>query len=222
MQSNKRIKTSSYSGGLWSKSPLTRTSIINSIIRRYGYRSYLEIGCGDNRNFSLVEACEKIGVDPKQGGTHRMSSDEFFQSNSQWFDLVFVDGLHLEEQVLRDVENSLQFLTDGGCVLIHDCLPVKEVHQDRVRSTSAWMGDVWKAVVKLRSQPEIDVAVLNRCNGMGVLLKETNSDQLDKIPELNWNTFTTQKQKLLRILEPNEFENFLSKDGSGPQSLDRF
>lgn len=29
-----------------------------------------------------------------RGGTHRMTSDAFFATNEEQFDLVFIDGLH--------------------------------------------------------------------------------------------------------------------------------
>lgn len=210
MHIQEQIPTKESPGSQWMKSPLTRTNVINSIRQRFGYRSYLEIGCWNDCNFSQIDAEIKVGVDPKQGGTHRMTSDDFFKTNRQQFDLVFVDGLHLEEQVLRDVENSLQVLTKGGCILIHDCLPGEEIHQARKCSTSIWMGDVWKAVVKLRARQDVDTAVLNRCCGMGAMFHRPNSHSLDAIPELNWETFAVKKQELLRVLEPLAFERFLS------------
>jgi hypothetical protein len=32
-----------------------------------------------------------VGVDPEQGGSARMTSDEFFAENTDKFDLVFID-----------------------------------------------------------------------------------------------------------------------------------
>lgn len=44
---------------------ITRTEIINHLIRKYGYKTYLEIGVGDPRkNLCLIECEKKTGVDP--------------------------------------------------------------------------------------------------------------------------------------------------------------
>ncbi len=43
-----------------------------------------------------------------------MTSDDFFrQYQGPPFDLIFIDGLHLSQQVLTDVKNALQWLNPG-------------------------------------------------------------------------------------------------------------
>ena len=58
-----------------------------------------------------------------------MTSDEFFSQNKETFDLIFIDGLHIHEQVLKDIDNSLNVLNENGVILLHDCLPAKIWHQ---------------------------------------------------------------------------------------------
>ena len=82
----------------WSKYP-SRSEIINKLISFKKYSSFLEIGCDKNANFSNVLIKKKIGVDPNSGGTHKMTSDEFFKRNTEKFDLIFIDGLHVTSQV---------------------------------------------------------------------------------------------------------------------------
>jgi len=101
----------------------TRIEILNNIIKKKNYVSYLEIGTFKEELFSKVICEKKIGVDPFSGGTHRMTSDDFFQTNKSKFDCIFIDGLHHYEQVIRDINNSLKILNDNGVILIHDCLP---------------------------------------------------------------------------------------------------
>ena len=105
----------------------TRTDIINWLIARNGHASYLEIGVGDGRHFHSVHCREKVSVDP--GGaspTHRMTSDEFFATNHETFDLIFIDGLHHCEVVARDLRDALQILNPGGKVVCHDLNPRPE------------------------------------------------------------------------------------------------
>jgi hypothetical protein len=49
---------------------------------------YLEIGCDQNEVFNSIPIIpsNKIGVDPRSGGTHRMTSDDFFRQNDKNFD----------------------------------------------------------------------------------------------------------------------------------------
>ena len=39
-----------------------------------------------DKNFSKINVKKKVGIDPVSGGTHRMTSDEFFSSNKEKFD----------------------------------------------------------------------------------------------------------------------------------------
>lgn len=83
--------------------------------------------------------------------TYRLTSDELFAMtpyDKKW-DIIFIDGLHLHEQVTKDILNALKHLNEGGFIVVHDCLPVEEEVQNRNRTTLHWNGDVWKAVARL-------------------------------------------------------------------------
>lgn len=190
--------------------PKTRLQFLNHLIRARGYSSYLEIGCGRDRTFDGIVAGHKIGVDPDQGGTLRMSSDEFFQFNVMKFDLIFIDGSHLCEDVARDVQNSLQCLRGGGCIVLHDCLPVRREHQERCPQGGEWTGDVWKAVVALRCRSDCDVAVLDVDWGLGVVMPRPNSDVLAAVPDLTWESYVAGRDQLLRVLDFPRLQRFLA------------
>ena len=83
---------------------------IQKIIDKKNCSSYLEIGCDDDLLFSKVKVKEKIGVDPVSGGNFRGTSDEFFDQNKDYFDCIFIDGLHEYDQVYKDIKNSIKFL----------------------------------------------------------------------------------------------------------------
>ena len=113
----------------------------------------------------------------------KMSSDEFFehmgkfldiissrkkhfQSNKfipkpfRYFDVIFVDGMHQSEYVLRDVMNAIKYLNPNGKIFIDDVLPKTYNEQLKVpnnhivedgiiKYTEPWTGDVWKVVYYL-------------------------------------------------------------------------
>jgi len=198
--------------------PKNRLQLLNYLIGTRGYQSYLEIGCGGDQTFHAVAAEHKVGVDPCSGGTLRMNSDEFFRINQEPFDLVFIDGLHLCEQVLRDVQNSLGCLRAGGCIVLHDCLPTRREHQARRPLERDWTGDVWKAVVELRRRPNCDIAVLDADWGLGVVLPRPNSDALAAVPELTWETYQGRRKELLRVMDFPRLQQFLAGAPYGGKS----
>ena len=86
-----------------------RYDVINYFARRTDARAYLEIGTATGRCLGRVEIPSKIGVDPNpkeempEWNIQRMTSDDFFTRNDAKFDVIFIDGLHWAEQVLRVV-----------------------------------------------------------------------------------------------------------------------
>ena len=120
----------------------SRLDIVQSIIEKKKYKKYLEIGCFDDELFNHVNCELKVGVDPVSGGTVRKTSDQFFSNNNQYFDCVFIDGLHEYKQVQKDIINSLRFLNDGGIILLHDCLPNNFYEQAIPRCQWTWNGEV--------------------------------------------------------------------------------
>tara|TARA_B100000941_G_scaffold250924_1_gene197386 strand:+ start:1018 stop:1716 length:699 start_codon:yes stop_codon:yes gene_type:complete len=186
----------------------SRFDIINKIIKKKKFESYLEIGCQSDVNFSKIIIKNKIGVDPQSGGTHRMTSDDFFKQNKSTFDLIFIDGLHVYEQVLKDIENSLKVLNDNGVILIHDCLPAKIWHQTIPQTHSSWNGDVWKSIVKSRTKIDIDTYTIEADQGLGLILKRKNKDLLvDKIENfknLKFRDYYIHHKKFMRIIDEND------------------
>ena len=156
-----------------------RWDLIQHIINKYNYTSYLEIGCDKDQSFSKIKINKKIGVDPISGGTIRDTSDNFFINNKDKFDIIFIDGLHHYEQVIKDIYNSLDILNDNGHILIHDCLPRTIAHQAIPRYRGSWNGDVWKSIVELRTKSNLEVFTCEIDFGVGVIRKKINTNPLD-------------------------------------------
>lgn len=154
---------------------MTRTEIINGLIRKNNYEDYLEIGVNTpaqpGYNWIGVAIKTKHGVDPNVDTTYQMTSDAFFENHiSQRYDIVFVDGLHLFEQAYRDINNSLKCLSESGTIVVHDCNPTEEITQRRERASDAWHGDVWKAIVKLRmEEPDLSIHTVDADEGCGII-----------------------------------------------------
>jgi SAM-dependent methyltransferase len=142
----------------WDEIHYNRMAVTNLLLTEKRGARYLEIGCAGNDLFDAVMAEEKIGVDPRRGGTHRMTSDAFFSTyDGGAFDLVFIDGLHLYQQVRRDLDGALRVLKPGGWIAIHDMLPRDwlEEHVPQIR-TRGWTGDGWKVAFELLASPDVE------------------------------------------------------------------
>ena len=151
-------------------------------------RTYLEIGVRDGSTLVLVD-CASIGVDPsfqftlnpmgKKPSLHlfQMTSDEFFKSHDvveilgRPLDVVFLDGLHQFEYLLRDFYNSERSSHRDGLIMLDDCLPVNSEMTERTHNpagranqdlASWWTGDVWKMLPILRKfRPDLQIALVD-------------------------------------------------------------
>ena len=201
---------------------ITRTEIINYLIRKFSYRTYLEIGVNNPKeNFNKIKIKHKEGVDPnwrrnpKKGKKNEMESDQFFQEikENKKYDIIFIDGLHTYEQTKKDVQNSLKHLFKEGTIIIHDCNPKTEWHQRGIEDFhdgEEWNGTTWKAFIELRcTNPHLSMHTIDTDCGCGIIKygKQKLYRQADLKTCLEWEYFKTNKKELLRLIRINEFFN---------------
>jgi predicted O-methyltransferase YrrM len=162
-----------------------------------------------------VPALRKTGVDPQNGGTIRKTSDEFFQENQSYFDVVFIDGLHTYEQVRNDVINSIKFLKPGGWIALHDLLPRSWIeHHVPILTTGLWTGDVWKVAFELAQTDGIDFKIIKIDHGVGVLrLNKDNPSLVDLRHELDDRQFSYFYENIskLPLVEWSDCQDWLRK-----------
>ncbi len=160
--------------------------LLNRIIEHYGFVDYLEVGVQNGVTFNEVTAPNRDAVDPNflfetdafASETVRyfdMTSDEFFSKHAdKRYDLIFLDGLHVFEQCLRDFCSSLQLVKPGGVIIIDDTVPgdffsamatqdqAIEARKEHGLTGRAWTGDVFKMVAMLNDYfPNLDYVTLD-------------------------------------------------------------
>jgi hypothetical protein len=130
-----------------------------------------------------------------------MTSNDFFAAYpAKKYDVIFIDGLHLESQADRDIRNSLTHLNEGGVVVVHDCLPDSEASQSEDHPGGSWVGTVWKSMVKYTKYTHCDVKVLETDWGVGVIEYTDNLDfQIPEKLDLTYEEFNKKKYGFLRI-----------------------
>lgn len=202
-----------------------RSQLINYLIKTYNFKTYLEIGLDDGYNFKRIECECKESVDPyfqddhskydltfngdlpyeiKSMLTYRMTSDDFFKQNTKTYDIIFIDGLHTEEQVGRDIINSIKILNDNGLIVVHDCLPKSKEAQMIPRIQGEWNGTVWKAIVELTKEG-LGIEVVDCDYGVGLIKQCAFNKYPDKC-DVEWSDFEQDKGKYINIISVNDFE----------------
>lgn len=195
----------------------TRTQLLNHLVRSFGYQRYLEIGVRKAAdNFAGIDVPVKHGVDPEASCTYRMTSDAFFTQVQPslapaTYDLVFIDGLHLAEQVERDVENALRCLAPNGSVVLHDVNPLSEAAQSESYTRGrTWNGTVWKAWAKLRSTREdLAMCVVDIDHGCGVIRPGRQHCYKLPVGTLSYQTLAAQRKPLLNLLSVPDYLDWL-------------
>lgn len=151
-------------------------------------RTYLEVGTASGNSLALA-GCDAIAVDPgfqldatatgkrRRTFLFQMTSDAFFATENvrallgRPVDLVFLDGLHRFEFLLRDLIGTEAACHPRSLILLHDCVPLNPRMALRqwlpggpseTDTASFWTGDVWKLLPILQKhRPDLRLHVLD-------------------------------------------------------------
>ncbi|WP_207426445.1 class I SAM-dependent methyltransferase [Pedobacter sp. SYSU D00535] len=236
-------------------SEIKRYHIIQAFIDKIKERkpavNYVEIGVQTGFCFFKIKADRKVAVDPNfiikptkklkaylrnfsnfRNVFFEITSDEFFEKKAQYLaeiggiDVIFIDGLHMHEQVVVDVENALRFLNTGGVVLMHDCNPISAAAAARAYSpkelwanppegwTGEWNGDTWKALVELRSRrKDLQIAVFDCDYGIGYVTPGSPENTLayssEEVKALSYDDLATERTRLLNLKPADAYKTYL-------------
>lgn len=197
----------------WDKILFNRVSFITAATQKFNNCRYLEIGCDNNICFKSIPVISKIGVDPDRGGNVKDTSDNFFKSNKDRFDVIFIDGLHVYEQCRKDVINSLKVLDKDGYIFLHDMTPRNwaEENVPRLKNT-LWTGNIWKVAIELSKTKGIDFHVVNADMGVGILKKREENiiyhDDFENLKDLKFKDFLILNENV-NYIDPEEGIRFI-------------
>jgi hypothetical protein len=151
---------------------------------------YLEIGIEYGNCFNNTHFYNKTGVDPDPKclityNIKCLTSDRYFEicDIENKFDVIFIDGMHQVEYLLKDLNNSMNHLNVGGTIFIDDILPANYNEQLKIPRNHyyengilkygepGWTGDIWKVIyyiLKKYNDNIIDFQLFNNVNYRGV------------------------------------------------------
>lgn len=214
---------------------MNRLEALQKIIDKKNYKSYLEIGVAAGHVLCNLKNLDKVyGVDIEllypmsvyklrqkmdDQGIFEMSSDDFFEIFKEKVDLVFIDAGHSFSQVIRDIENSLWHLNDGGIIMVHDCNPPHKAAAIEAESyeeaaekagpgwTGEWCGDVWKSAVLYPQMKVLDcdygLGILNKILPVGSFVPPVC------IENLTYYDLEKDRVEMLKLKPPEYLDEFL-------------
>jgi hypothetical protein len=225
---------------------MDRLFIVQTLMKQKKLNNYLEIGVFNGHIFFKVKSNFKIAVDPefrfdfarKFGKTLinpnnffntyiEKTSDDFFEQDAKHLlakkkiDIALIDGMHEYAFALRDVENTLQYMSDDAVIIMHDCNPLTKEAAFSFAEWKArdfkgvWNGDVWKTIVHLRSlRNDINVFVLDCDFGLGIITKRKPENVLKfsagEINNFSYEDLDKNRKEWLNLKPENYFYEFFN------------
>ena len=196
-----------------------RHAVINSLTK--ANNKYLEIGVEYGITYSNTHFSNKVGVDPDPKcdfpGIEKYTSDDYFNKfRNQMFDVIFIDGMHQCEVVLRDLNNSIIRLNQDGFIFIDDILPLNYNEQLKIprkhryengilKYGEEWTGDVWKVIYHVLHKylGNINFGYFYNINYRGVFymnIKESFQIPEKEIKEINEYDYFSSFNHYLELL----------------------
>ncbi len=216
---------------------ISRPEAIQGLLDLFEAPRYLEIGVDHGDTFMPLNATRKVAVDPKFNFKfenrsdrersvefHEVTSDVYFAErvrNGDVFDVIFLDGLHVAEQTIRDLLNAIMFVDRRGVIIVDDVVPesyhaslasvselvqVREYlarHDGRLLADQAWMGDVYKVPFFIQTfMQQFSYATIQENHGQTVLWRESRPPQdikpfsLEGVGRLEFKDFVGQRSML--------------------------
>lgn len=221
---------------------MNRLEIIQTLMQKKNLKNYLEIGVFNGHIFFRIRSNFKLAVDPEfrfdnmriWGKTlinpynlynqyFSKTSDAFFNEdaprviNNKKIDIALIDGMHEYDYALRDVENTLRYLSDDGVIIMHDCNPLTKTAASSFREweerkfADTWNGDVWKVILHMQSlRNDVNAFTLDCDHGLGIITKGKPERPLnftqEQIRALSYEDFNKNRREWLN-LKPAEYFN---------------
>ncbi len=179
---------------------IDRIQIIQHFIDKYHYTEYLELGIFFGVTFQLIKCENKDSVDTEQWKEcpfkvkYKMSIDKFFEKEcKKQYDIIFIDACHEEEQVDKDLNNSLKWLKENGTIILHDCnAPAPEGSGERT---------VWRSISKFNcTENGYTCHVVDVDHGVGIIRKGIQEKH-----KLSIEQSRMWENRVLNLISPEKF-----------------
>src|SRR5262245_54234090 len=142
-----------------------KVDVIHHVAETRGHRTYLEIstpttggffGLVDRSRFDrclrLMYRCpddfaDGLRIDFRTPGLDITPCLAELRRQHVGIDLVFVDAWHEYETAARDLREGFALLSDGGTLVVHDCLPESADRATETVTADCWWGVSYRAYI---------------------------------------------------------------------------
>jgi hypothetical protein len=225
---------------------MDRLLLIRTLMKEKKLHNYLEIGVFNGHIFFRIKSSFKVAVDPefKFDSLRKMgkiilnpynlfnqyfekTSDAFFVENAEQIfskkriEIALIDGMHEYEFALRDIENTLRYLSGDGVIVVHDCNALTKESSSSYsewkagHGTGTWNGNIWKTILHLRSlRSDLNVFVLDCDHGLGIITKRKTEKTLpytqDQIARFKYDDFNANREQWIGLREAKYFYEYFA------------
>ncbi len=227
---------------------MKRLDVIKSLMKSKKLNNYLEVGVSNGHVFFRIKSSFKVAVDPSFAFDKmrvmgklfvnpynvfnryfETTSDDFFLKNAKRVfenkkpELILIDGMHEYDFALRDIENTLNYMSDNGVIVVHDCNPqTKEAASSYKEYAEGnysrfWNGDVWKAILHLQChRKDLNVFVLDADHGLGIITRGVPDQVLNfsqkEIEAFTYEDFEKSRASWINLKHPDYFYDYFKID----------
>lgn len=134
-------------------------------------------------------------------------------------EIALIDGMHEYIYALRDVENTLNYLTKNGIIVLHDCNPQKKEDAVSFEEWKArnfkgtWNGDVWRTILNLQSlRDDLNVFTLDCDHGLGIITRGKAKNKLNyslqQIEQFSFEDFDANRESWINLKPADYFYEY--------------
>jgi hypothetical protein len=236
----------------WAPQPWNKARIINHLAEVRGYRHYLELCTAttgyhyaeiDRSKFAtcirLMYQCPEnyddgMAIDYRSTGLDIAECPTRMREDGRRVDLALIDPFHEYEPSWRDLAEGFRLISEGGALVVHDCLPTRAETATPKFIPGEWCGVTYQAYIDfVGHRDDLDFYTVDTDYGCGIIRKQAKpphaaiagaAPSIDKLSAgtkrtqilANWQTkrddpwaafsfFEAHKQALLNLISIDEF-----------------
>jgi len=122
-------------------------------------------------------------IDLRIGNFDISSALNQLKADASKIDICLVDGFHTYDCAIRDLKCAFELLSDGGVLVVHDCLPPSESVMSPTYIPGDWAGVSYRAYLDfVLARNDLDYCTVDIDWGCGIIVKNDNLSFMTDAP----------------------------------------